>query len=161
MLYTHVYTSESTEWLDEPRLRAMAAEFSARNALHGITGMMFLVGRHFVQILEGERETVWRLLHNIRADARSRGFITLYHGALLKRRFPRWNMRAMRLDDEVRLSAPGVKALRDHLHHLMAADGDRQATERLLHELPRLLPLAFYAARERRAKALLASPPAA
>lgn len=146
MLYTHVYVSEATAALSIDDLEAMCAGFPEANARHAVTGIMFLVGRHFVQVLEGEREVVWSLIHNIRKDKRSHGFHTLYHGRLLRRRFPSWNMRWMRLDDHVKLNAPAMAHLRDRLRALMSRELSRESTQRLLIELPRLLPLEFYAA---------------
>jgi hypothetical protein len=146
MLYTHVYVSQSTTLYNKAQLERMCQSFAAANARHGITGMMFYVGDHFVQILEGERQVVWQLLHNIRRDPRNQLFRTLYHGRLTRRRFPRWNMRVMRLNDRVVLPAAQLERLKECLLGLMEGDRSRESAQRLLSELPRLIPLDYYAA---------------
>lgn len=146
MLYTHVYMSQAAEAYDRVQLDEMCAAFATANAQHGITGMMFFVGDHFVQILEGEREVVWRLLNNIRFDARNQSFRTLYHGRLMRRRYPRWNMRVMRLNDRVMLPPERLAHLKQSLRFLMEGNRSREAAQRLLSELPRLIPLDYYAA---------------
>jgi hypothetical protein len=146
MLYTHVYMSEAAKAYARAELDGMCAPFAAANARHGITGMMFYVGDHFVQILEGEREAVWQLLTNIRHDPRNHTFRTLYHGRLTRRRYPRWNMRVMRLNDRVQLPPERLAHLKQSLRFLMEGNRSREAAQRLLSELPRLIPLDYYAA---------------
>lgn len=146
MLYTHVYVSKATSAFSRTQLERMCDAFATANARHAVTGMMFYIGDHFVQILEGERHVVWQLIHNIRADARNERFRTLYHGRLLRRRYPRWNMRVMRLDDRVVLPPAQLQRLKQCLEGLMKDQCDRQSSQRLLCELPRLIPLDHYAA---------------
>lgn len=146
MLYTHVYVSQATKAFGKAQLDKMNAAFSAANAQYGITGMMFFVGDHFIQILEGEREVVWQLLTNIRRDPRNQRFRTLYHGRLTRRRYPRWNMRLMRLNDRVVLPPEKLAQLKQRLLGLMEVDRSRESAQRLLSELPLLIPLDYYAA---------------
>jgi hypothetical protein len=153
MLYTHVYTSETSSALSAAELDRMCRGFAAANREAGITGMLFVVGDHFVQVLEGERDAVWQLLHRIIRDPRNRRLRTLYHGRLMRRRFPSWNMRWMRLDDRVVLRLPALQRLRERLRVLMSEEPSRESMMRVLGELPRLLPLDYYARRRLRAAA--------
>ena len=146
MLYTHVYVSKALVSSSKEALERMCADFATSNARHGITGMMFFIGDHFVQILEGEHEAVWKLLTNIRQDPRNEQFRTLYHGRLVRRRFPRWNMRLMRLNDQAKLAPEELKRLKESLRFLMNGEPSRESAQRLLSKLPLLLPLDYYAA---------------
>jgi hypothetical protein len=153
MLYTHVYASEAHTALGRAELDRMCREFAKANREAGITGMLFVVGDHFVQVLEGERDAVWGLLRRIMRDPRNRRLRTLYHGRLMRRRFPAWNMRWMRLDDRVVLRTPALERLRERLRTLMSEEPTRQSMMRVLGELPQLLPLDYYARRDERAAA--------
>jgi hypothetical protein len=153
MLYTHIYASEVCAVLGRAELSRMCRSFAAANREAGITGMLFVIGDHFVQVLEGEREAVWTLLHRIRRDPRNRRLRTLYHGRLVRRRFPAWNMRWMRLDDRVALRLPALERLRRCLRVMMSEEPSRQSMMRLLGELPQLWPLDYYARRRERATA--------
>ncbi len=157
MLYTHVYASEASADLSTAELDRMCRSFAAANRKANITGMLFVVGDHFVQVLEGEREVVWELLRKVMKDQRNRRLRTLYHGRLMHRRFPSWNMRWMRLDDRVVLKQPEFKRLRDRLGVLMGEEPSRQSMMRLLGELPRLLKLDYYARSGARAAAAAAA----
>lgn len=145
MLYTHVYVSKSLVSSDKDELEKMCAPFAVTNARHEITGMMFSIGDHFVQILEGERDVVWQLLNNVRRDPRNEHFRTLYHGGLQRRRFPRWNMRLMRLNDQAQLAPDQLQRLKESLRFLMKGDPSRESAQRLLSKLPLLIPLDYYA----------------
>lgn len=154
MLYTHVYASEARTAIGRAELDHMCRSFAAANREADITGMLFVVGDHFVQVLEGERDAVWTLLRKIIRDPRNCHLRTLYHGRLMRRRFPAWNMRWMRLDDRVVLRMPALERLRERLRVLMSEELTRQSMMRVLGELPQLLPLRYYARRgERRAAA--------
>jgi hypothetical protein len=87
----------------EPLLDAeianLAIHAQTRNHTLGITGILFLSGDRFVQILEGDRGAVSWLYALIAADPRHQDVMTVADAPLDRRAFMGWYMRLMTADD--------------------------------------------------------------
>ncbi|MEO1025555.1 MAG: BLUF domain-containing protein [Pseudomonadota bacterium] len=88
------YISESRIPFDEsvPQLRSLVSLSQRKNEALGITGVLFLRGRIFFQVLEGPTEAVKELFQIIRQDDRHDSVYTLLDEAISVRRFEKWTM---------------------------------------------------------------------
>ena len=74
---------------------------SRRNNLRdGVTGMLLWADGVFIQILEGEPDTVRSLYRRIQADDRHRNLMVVLEQAAEKRLFSQWSMGFKQLDAE-------------------------------------------------------------
>lgn len=147
MLFTWVYMSRAVHDCDVAELDVMAARFSRRNAERQVTGLLMKVGDHFVQVLEGEEQTLLDLVAKILKDERHADFRTLHRGRIAQRRFPKWSMRMMHLDQQFAVKAPAIAELRRLVKTLLRVgpledpEISRSATVRMLMAIPRVIAL--------------------
>lgn len=147
MLFTWIYMSRARQVSDVAELDVMAAGFARRNKDLGVTGVLMKVGDHYVQVLEGEEAVLLELVAKLLKDARHSDFHTLHRGPINERRFAKWSMRLMHLDQMFSVKAPAIAELRrlikTVLHGASGGDPDigRAATVRLLMAIPRVIAL--------------------
>jgi hypothetical protein len=85
--------------LSDPDLASLAIHAQTRNRTLGVTGILFLAGDDFLQILEGDRAPVAWLYGTIAADPRHRNIVKVLDGPLDHRAFEGWFMRLLTDDD--------------------------------------------------------------
>lgn len=147
MLFTWVYMSRALKPYDVAELEVMSGQFAARNEENGVSGVLMKVGDHFVQVLEGEEQTLLTLVGKLLKDERHADFHTLHRGAISRRRFPKWSMRMMHLDRSYTVKAPAIAELRrlvrTVLRSPMVDDPEltRGAVVRMLMAIPRVIAL--------------------
>ena len=92
MPFRMIYSSEATGDMPMAELEKMLAQSRARNTMRDVTGVLVFVDGVFMQILEGERESVGALMEKIARDPRHRR-VTVFHEEDLDRRtFGAWRM---------------------------------------------------------------------
>lgn len=64
----------------------------SRNAKDGVTGLLCFTGRLFLQMLEGDRDTVCETFYRILRDERHAAVRLLAYAYPAERWFPRWTM---------------------------------------------------------------------
>ena len=147
MLFTWIYMSRALQACDVAELDVMAARFAQRNEACAVTGVLMKVGDHFVQVLEGEEQTLLDLVARILKDERHSDFRTLHRGHIRERRFPKWSMRMMHLDRSFAVKAPAIAELRRLVKTVLRGgvpgdpEGSRSATVRMLMAIPRVIAL--------------------
>ena len=147
MLFTWIYMSRALQACDVAELDVMAARFAHSNEAKAVTGVLMKIGDHFVQVLEGEEQTLLDLVGNILKDERHSDFRTLHRGHIRERRFPKWSMRMMHLDHKYTVKAPAIAELRRLIKTVLrgGVPGDpevsRSATVRMLMAIPRVIAL--------------------
>lgn len=147
MLFTWVYMSRALRPYDVAELDVMCGQFAARNDKAGVTGVLMKIGDHFVQVLEGEEQTLLDLVAKLLKDERHTDFHTLHRGSITLRRFPKWSMRMMHLDRSYTVKAPAIAELRrltrTVLRSPMIDDPEltRSAIVRMLMAIPRVIAL--------------------
>ena len=99
-LYRLMYMSTSRNFMSEGELEQLLEGARQRNAADGITGMLIYVEGHFLQIIEGSKESVERLSKRIAADPRHSGIIHLMAGPIDRRAFADWSMGFQRLSEQ-------------------------------------------------------------
>jgi len=106
-LYALAYLSTALHPFTEPELLELLEKSRLNNSRLGITGMLLYKSLHFMQVLEGEKETVLALSNVIRQDPRHCGMVTLTEGPEMERQFPDWTMGFANLDLAEARELPG------------------------------------------------------
>ncbi|MDD5391962.1 MAG: BLUF domain-containing protein [Thiothrix sp.] len=102
-----VYASSADELFSQAELLELLAKARENNTRLGVSGMLLYKDGNFMQVLEGEEQTVRALYTKISHDLRHRGLLTLLQGEQAERQFPDWSMGFHNLDGEEALAIPG------------------------------------------------------
>jgi hypothetical protein len=73
-------------------LRDILSASQRNNRRQGITGYLIYDKHWFLQVLEGERATIFNTFERLQNDPRHRGLTLVQSGPVLQRNFPSWNM---------------------------------------------------------------------
>lgn len=106
-----LYTSFSTGCLGETELAEMLGRCNARNAEHGITGLLLHDGRRFVQVLEGETSNVDTLFSKISKDPRHHLVSLLFERNIDDRSFGQWGMGYRSIQAGTELTGVGLESI--------------------------------------------------
>ena len=88
-----VYISKANTRFGVEALKDMLTAFRQNNHLSDITGLLLYDGYGtFIQLLEGEEETVKVLYDKIKEDTRHSRINLLHDGLIINRSFPQWKM---------------------------------------------------------------------
>lgn len=87
-----VYVSSAVGQFSKDQLLELLELSRVNNTSLGITGMLLYKDGNFMQILEGERDTVLALNGKISRDPRHTGILALLKGEAAERQFPAWTM---------------------------------------------------------------------
>jgi hypothetical protein len=91
------YISSSVGLVSETDVSSILAVSRRNNRADRITGMLVYDGRRFLQLLEGETETVERTYARIRKDSRHRAVVSLSQKQVDSRIFGGWDMASQRV----------------------------------------------------------------
>lgn len=91
-MYRTVYVSSASRDFEESDIRYILEQSHRNNAARGMTGALLFHEGNFLQILEGERETVEALYALIARDPRHRGVLRLLGYDCDTRLFAQWTM---------------------------------------------------------------------
>ena len=92
MTYQIIYSSASSTPMEQDALDGLLAHAQAGNDRQGITGALVYVDGFFLQILEGERDGVQRLMQRIAGDVRHETVTILQEGPISSAAFSDWKM---------------------------------------------------------------------
>jgi hypothetical protein len=92
MPYQIIYSSESATPMQMDELEELLEHARRSNAEKGITGALIYVDGVFLQILEGDMETVQELMGKISKDFRHETVTVLKEGAIPSAAFSDWEM---------------------------------------------------------------------
>lgn len=87
-----IYRSNAAQSLNKEEVERLVARARVYNDAHAITGVLLYSGPHFLQVLEGSRESVEQLFARISNDSRHTGVALLFSEAVPARLFPTWSM---------------------------------------------------------------------
>jgi hypothetical protein len=97
-LHYLLYESHATRRFTEPDLWALLKEARHFNSTQGLTGLLlYTTDGRFVQVLEGEADSLAKLYERISQDPRHERVRLLAHEPLSARRFGDWHMGFRRL----------------------------------------------------------------
>lgn len=87
-----IYLSRTTRPLSSIELIALLVQARQKNEAIGVTGAMVYSEGQFMQVLEGEEETVTALYKCILADSRHQAILKLADKPIAERQFLNWSM---------------------------------------------------------------------
>lgn len=102
-----VYVSIAAEPSSGEDLNTLLTTSRKNNASLGVTGMLLYKDGNFMQVLEGEEDTVRGLYQKITTDTRHRGEITLLEDYTDGRQFSDWSMGFRNLNSPEARAVPG------------------------------------------------------
>lgn len=128
MLYQVIYSSKASAPLTLADLQVILVDARAGNEARNVTGALIFVDGYFLQVLEGEQDTVLALVRNIVADSRHTDVKVFHEMEVDRRMFGTWRMAYVDATAE-QLSAwaglPGTASIDLILHDL---EGDATKT---------------------------------
>ncbi|MFT6996128.1 MAG: hypothetical protein ACJA1P_002875, partial [Maribacter sp.] len=96
-MYYLVYISRAKSTLSDNELLDILQQSKRNNRNLGITGMLISLRNQFMQVLEGERDTVHSLYKIIAVDQRHIDVRILIEGEIPQRNFTNWSMTFQRM----------------------------------------------------------------
>jgi hypothetical protein len=87
-----IYISTARAVVTPAELDGILAVSRRNNALAGVTGLLVVGGRRFLQALEGPEAAVTETFARIGRDPRHFAVVTLRHDIIATRAFPDWSM---------------------------------------------------------------------
>lgn len=103
IVYTSEFTRDSSE--ADAVLSDIVGTAKKRNPSMGVTGLLFYHNRRFVQVIEGEKDSLEELIAILVKDNRHKNIERLVDQAIMKRGFREWNMDSFNLDSTDTISA--------------------------------------------------------
>ena len=118
-MYRLVYMSSATHVFKQEELEELIEKSVANNTKIGITGLLIVKGKTFLQCLEGEKEEVIKLYEKIENDDRHYDVISLIEENCDERLFPQWSMQYRNILNIDLKEANGLKEFTtDSIKHL-------------------------------------------
>lgn len=97
-LISLIYASRSTEYFHEHEIPNLLQQVRIGNAKQEITGMLLYISGSFLQVLEGQPETVDAVFSRILRDKRHTQLTLIDRESILERAFEGWTMMHKTLD---------------------------------------------------------------
>lgn len=94
-----LYVSKAVQSISDTELHDIARQARAKNKQNGITGALLFTEDSFIQVIEGDNESIERLLDTLRADKRHRDMTILMDRKVPSRDFSNWSMGMIRASD--------------------------------------------------------------
>ena len=91
-VFSLIYLSEGTVDFSQQDLRELLTKARENNSALGVSGMLLFKSGNFLQVLEGDEETVLALFKKISLDTRHARIVPLFQGVSPRRDFPDWSM---------------------------------------------------------------------
>jgi len=91
-MYYIIYSSTGTKQFTENDLTDILSKSVNNNIRDSITGVLLYHDDSFIQLLEGEEQTIRETYKRIIADSRHKDVTTIASGGLEQRNFPDWAM---------------------------------------------------------------------
>jgi hypothetical protein len=102
-----VYMSAATRVFDVDELTDLLTAARLKNERLGLTGLLLYHMGSFLQVLEGDGDTVDRLYRRIEQDQRHTRMVLLVRSQIEQRNFSHWQMGFVHTDRLARESLPG------------------------------------------------------
>lgn len=94
-----LYVSVETKPYKKEELEELLRQSREKNAKLGVTGILLYYKKHFFQVLEGERNTIFDLFRTIRKDERHLSVILVHDQEVPERSFKDWSMAFINLNE--------------------------------------------------------------
>lgn len=120
-----IYGSSATNPMTEAEILELLAKARTKNEHLGVTGLLLYHGGNFLQVLEGEEQTVMDLFETIKKDARHHSVLEFTRYPVPERRFKQWEM------GFVNVQTVPKEQLAGYSHFLDNSVNNREAAEEL------------------------------
>src|SRR6516165_1512197 len=94
------YVSSAVKEFTNQELLDLLKKSRAKNQRLGITGILAYLGGNFMQVLEGDEQSVRHLYETIYEDSRHKDIFILFEEFIPEREFPNWSMAFRYIDAE-------------------------------------------------------------
>ena len=111
MLYELLYTSVAKWKMSSNELIELLEQSREKNLRLNITGLLVYHNREFIQVLEGEKETVLELYDTITQDERHTCVKTFWESTISERGFSKWAMGFINPENLASLTLEGYSRL--------------------------------------------------
>jgi Sensors of blue-light using FAD len=136
VIYHLVYASLAVERLKQTQLLDLLKISRLNNEARGLTGMLLYRDGLYLQLLEGPREEVTRLIGKLSRDPRHKKIRILRQGVIRKRLFPEGSMAYKNLAGLRSSLVPGYS---EHLQGCFETGGGKTPADLLTNMLAELL----------------------
>jgi cation transport regulator ChaB len=99
-LYRMVYTSARSKNCNDDEIKKILEASQRNNKLIGVTGVLIHTQDRFLQVLEGEKDTIMKVYEKIDKDKRHGGSMIRFFEPVEERHFGDWNMAGKKMDTE-------------------------------------------------------------
>jgi len=140
-LHLLIYLSQMRGSLSKEEIEKFVALASRKNEEKGITGVLLVLGDHFVQFLEGREKDISELMEVIKMDPRHEGVSVLLTQDIKQRTFTNWGMSSVALRrKELDVYHTDVKVLHKALKKVVEEKGiQKETVVEMLLTIPRIL----------------------
>ena len=118
IIYTSKYVGKPEDINDV--LADIVKRSEINNLEFGITGLLFYHQGRFIQVLEGEQDSLEELMSILEKDDRHENIQRIIDESIKKRAFQEWSMDSLNLSDDVAVDPDELIRIRDaykrHLH---------------------------------------------
>ena len=115
-----IYTSAANQLMSELELTDLLSHCRVRNSHDELTGMLLYKDGSFMQVLEGEKENVFRTYARIQKDTRHKDISLLREREIESRSFDGWSMGFKSVKSSDLESIPGFSQLSGDLFSSVA-----------------------------------------
>lgn len=102
-----VYVSFSSKEMSEDEIIELLSEIRVKNEKQNVTGLLLHNNESFIQVIEGERNTINRLFEKIKSDPRHDNIVKLLDEPIHSRAFPDWSMGFQEITSAETANIPG------------------------------------------------------
>lgn len=111
IVYSSDYTGDTNKISDE--LNSITKDSQHNNPKQNITGALFFHQGKFLQLIEGSKDNLEKLMTHIATDPRHNNINRLIDQSIAERKLPNWNMDSLDLDKQDKLDQHELKLLTD------------------------------------------------
>lgn len=135
-----VYLSRMTTLLEPQAIQALVQHASIKNKREDITGVLLIVGNHFVQFLEGPENSIDTVFEAIKRDDRHCDVAVILKESTQERAFGEWSMTSIRFGKEIELTSDAEKLLAKRLEYIVEKRGlSIRAMKEMIVTIPNIL----------------------
>jgi hypothetical protein len=139
MTYQIIYSSQANAPMSMSELEEILVDARAGNEKRNITGALIYVDGVFLQVLEGDKDVLRRLMHSIAADTRHSS-VTVFHEAEVEQRlFSSWRMAYVSAQPEQMAAWAGLEGAASIETILQGMQREPQRTSRVIESILKVL----------------------
>jgi hypothetical protein len=135
-----IYISKATTTLRPETVQQIANSSAEKNQKADVTGLLLQIGNYFVQILEGEEQTLEKLLRKIERDDRHSELRVIYQKPIRSKTFAQWNMGYFNIEEHYQANRLDVLKLRNYVDEMFATrETSKKAIVQIIRSMPALM----------------------